>query len=149
MAPPGYFASAVVFGLLLVGAVVALARSFDWRVAGPTRSARGRRDRRDGFDAVADAARSPVAWLVGFFALALGGTAAVVAVVGGAPGPVRRGAWLGLGLVTAAVFAGYAFWGTYRSARSRGIESATAVLAGLWLLGSLFVLAVVVRLLTT
>lgn len=149
MASPGYLASAVVFGLVLVGVVVALARSFDWRVAGPARPARAARDRRDGFDVVADAARSPVAWLVGFLALALGGAAAAVVLVGGATGPVRQGTWLALGLVTAAVFGGYVFWGTYQSARSRGVGSATAVLAGLWLLGSLFVVAVIVRLVTS
>lgn len=143
MASPVYLASAVLFGVALVALGVALARSRDWQVYAPTT------EERDGFDVAEATMASETTWLWAFFLLALGVGAAAVLYVAVPAGVVRRTAWLAMGLVTAVLFGGFAFWGTYESVRHRGVESAAAALAGLWLVGSLFVVAVVVKLVTT
>ena len=142
MAPPVYLASAVLFGIALVALAATLARSRDWRVYAPPSEERG------GFDAAEATLQSPTAWLWTFLLLALGVGAAAVLYVADPAGVVRRSAWLAMGLATAVLFGGFAFWGTYESARHRGVGSAAAALAGLWLVGGLFVVAVVVKLLT-
>ncbi|WP_327053449.1 hypothetical protein [Halomicrococcus gelatinilyticus] len=142
MASPVYLASAALFGIALVALAATLARSRDWRVYAPPS------EERDGFDAAEATMQSPTTWLWAFLLLALGVGGGAVLYVAGPAGVVRRSAWLAMGIVTAVMFGGFAFWGTYESVRHRGVGSATAALAGLWLVGGLFVVAVVVKLLT-
>jgi hypothetical protein len=139
-----YLASAALTGGLLVALAVGIARTRHWHRSPPTED-------RDWFDFAESVAQSPTAWVVAFLALALGaGVGSILFVSGSAvPAIVHQGAFLLVVLLFVVSLGGYAFWGAYQAVRSRGVGSAQAALAGLWLVGSLFLLAVVVRLLTT
>lgn len=139
-----YLASAALTGGLLVALAVGIARGRNWQRSPSTSD-------RNWFDLAQSVTRSPTTWVVAFLALALGaGVGSVLFVSGSAvPGVVRRGALLLVVGLFAVSMGGYAFWGAYQAVRSRGVGSAQAALAGLWLVGVLFLVAVVVRLLTS
>ena len=146
MAPLTYVASTVLTGLVVVALVVAVARSREWRAAAATPG-----DVRTGgtspVTTLAAAAQSPLGWTVAFLVLVLGiGGGALAFVTGAIPSAVSQVAGVALVLVAAAVLGGYLFWGVYHSARYRGIESAQATGTGLWVLGMLLIVAIVVRL---
>ncbi|WP_049902189.1 hypothetical protein [Halococcus agarilyticus] len=146
MAPLTYIASTLVTGLIVVGLVAALARSREWRSAAATPGA----VRTGGTSAVTtltETARSPLGWTVAFLALVLvigGGTIAFM--TGAIPTAVGQALGVALVLVAATVMGGYLFWGVYHSARYRGIGSAQATGTGLWVLGMVLIVAIVVRL---
>jgi hypothetical protein len=100
-------------------------------------------------DRLAEVARTPVAWMVGFLALTLVAGAATVLAVGGygVAAGVSGGAAALLAAVGVAVLAGYLFYGTFAAARSRGLHSAQAAAFGSWALGLVLLLAVAASLL--
>ncbi|WP_135854247.1 hypothetical protein [Halorussus salinus] len=141
MAETAYLASALVTGVALLAVWAFVVRMEDWRHYDPASAG-------SGGSAPADATRatdSVAAWAAGFFLLVLvvgGGTvllvsdAALVAGVG----------WMGLALAFGALLVGFLLWGTYSSARFRGLQSAQAALLSAWVFGSLFVAAIVAKL---
>lgn len=148
MAETAYLASAVVTGAALLAVWTFVVRMEDWRHydAAPVESARGsRRGRRsDGprSDAPSD---SVAAWAAGFFLLVLvvgGGAVLLVSDVTLVAGV----GWLGLAVAFATVLLGFLLWGTYSSARFRGLRSAQAALLSAWVFGSLFVTIIVAKL---
>jgi hypothetical protein len=148
MAETAYLASAVVTGAALLAVWTFVVRMEDWRRydTAPVESARGgRRGRRSGgprSDAPSD---SVAAWAAGFFLLVLvvgGGAVLLVSDVTLLAGV----GWLGLAAAFAAVLLGFLLWGTYSSARFRGLRSAQAALLSAWVFGSLFVAVIVAKL---
>lgn len=142
MAPLTYTASTVLTGLVVV-LVVVLTRSREWRSAATTSGKRGAST----VATFTEAARSPLGWTVAFLVVVLGiGGGALAFVTGTLPPAVSRVAGLALVVVAAATMGGYLFWGVYHAARYRGIKSAQATGTGLWVLGLLLIVAIVVRL---
>ena len=144
MPETAYLASALVTGTALLAVWALVVRMEDWRRYDPAAAERAGADSADAVHA-ARATDSVAAWAAGFFLLVLvvgGGTlllvsdAALVAGVG----------WMGLAVAFAAVLVGFLLWGTYSSARFRGLQSAQAALLCAWVFGSLFVAAIAVKL---
>jgi hypothetical protein len=134
-----------VLGVALIAAVVVLTGrgSRQYSVAGGWTTGGGR-------SVVSRGADSPIVWTVAFLAAALAFGGAAVLFVGGAE--VSGMAGLGGAFLLAAailVFASYVFYGTFLSARNRGLKNAQAALIAVWALGSLFVLAVTLKLFGT
>jgi hypothetical protein len=138
-------AQTLILSTLLTGAVlllIALAavRWVDWQGYAL--------DSGDGPGLVSRVAGHPAAWVGGFLLLLVvfgGGAVAFVAGVG-LPEETVNALGLVLGAATAAVIAGYVFYGTYASARGRGRPTSVAVAEGSTLVGALFLLVITVRL---
>ncbi|KAB1194151.1 hypothetical protein GJR96_12205 [Haloferax sp. MBLA0076] len=98
---------------------------------------------------VADWADDPTVLSVVFLLLALGFGAIAVLFMGGGGISAEMASAAGVALVTATllVVVGYLFYGTYHTARSRGLQRSQAALVGSWVLGLLFVGGVALRLL--
>lgn len=146
MAQEALFAG-LVFGVALAAAVVLTGRGRrEYSVAGgwATRTGTGTRP-----SALSRAADSPAAWTAAFVVVALAFGGAAVLFVAGGDVPAGLAAAGGAFLLAAAVlvFGLYVFYGTFVSARGRGLKNAQAALLGVWALGSLFVLAVALKLL--
>ena len=135
MAESTYIASALVTGGLLLGVILLASRLEDWREydfavpKGRSRTA-----------AMAD---SPAAWTAIFLIVALvAGGGAVLLVSDFAFMAALGGSWVPLVGVFGVLLGAYLLWGTYSSARFRGLHSAQAALLSAWLFGVLFVAAV-------
>ncbi|USZ69836.1 hypothetical protein NGM10_15635 (plasmid) [Halorussus salilacus] len=141
MAETAYIASALATGVLLVGVFLLVSRAEDWRgVDLPSDGPRGR---------TAQLADSPAAWTAGFLALAFAvGGGAVVLVSDASLAAGIGDSWVALVAAFAVMLGAYLLWGTYNSARVRGLHSAQAVLVSAWLFGLLFVAAVALDLVT-
>ncbi|WP_101298305.1 hypothetical protein [Halegenticoccus soli] len=141
MAQLAYFVSTVLMGLFLLAVAVSLARGGGWRQYRVD-------DRRSTSDALARVAGSPTAWTVGFLLLVFVSAATAVLFVSGAgvPESIKGAVGFVLAGVGLSVLAAYLVFGIYRSARYRGLKSAQAAAASVWVLGLLFVLAVVLKL---
>lgn len=135
MAESAYIASALVTGGLLLGVLLLVSRLENWRqydLAVPETRSR-----------TADIADSPAAWTAGFLLLALVAGGGAVLLVSDAPLlAALGGSWVPLVGVFGALLGAYLLWGTYSSARFRGLHSAQAALLSAWLFGMLFVAAV-------
>ncbi|WP_224332780.1 hypothetical protein [Haloprofundus halobius] len=136
----------VLFGILLVATVGYISRH-EWRqyaVAGGENVSR-----RDGRSLASRTVNSPAAWSVAFvLAVVAVGGATVVFVSGTAvPGWATRtaGAVLAAGFVLGLAL--YLFYGSFVSARGRGLNRAQAAAVGSWALGLLLIAAVVLKLL--
>lgn len=139
MAEIGYLASALVTGGVLLAVWTLLVRQANWRSYGPeTLGSTGGWGGR---------LNSPATWSAGFVLLTfvVGGSAvlfvsdhALAASVGG---------WLLTAATFGVLLVGFALWGTYSSARHRGHHSARAAMLSAWVLGSLFVTVVAMKLL--
>jgi hypothetical protein len=140
MAQAEYLLSTLVTGGLLLGVAVAIGRAigpgfrFD---AGPERPSLSRR--------LAD---DPRVWMLSFLALVLVFGGGAVVFVGGFELPSMAVTLAGAALVggTLVVLVGYVFYGTYMAARSRGRPSSMAAAQGATALGTLFLVALVVKL---
>lgn len=139
--------STALMSLALILVAVASARRGTATSAGAARP--GEEAHGDAFDAAASRfaaiARSPLVWTVTFVVVSVG--VGVAAVVVGTEATVLDG---NVDLLFYAVVAGalglYICWGTYAGLRYRGLGNAPAVAGGIWTLGLLLILTVVVRL---
>jgi hypothetical protein len=128
------------FGLLLVGVAGYLSRH-EWRGYSPL-------IQRSGRSSMAERALShPATWTAVFLLAVVGFGVAVVATVSGDIGAATQqlavlllAAGTGLGLVF------YLFYGTFVSARNRGLESSQAAALGSWAIGLLFIVVVALKL---
>lgn len=144
MAQLGYLASTLLMGLFLV-AVVAFLRLAERREYSPSLTG----PESSGSEALREAFRSPVAWIVVFLAITFATGLAAVAYVGGlVPAEVGTAAGPVLAAVVAVLVGGYLLWGVYSTARARGLQNAAAVMVSAWALGLLLVTAIAVHLLT-
>jgi cbb3-type cytochrome oxidase subunit 3 len=153
MAGISYLLSTVVMGLFLIG-VVAYARSGNRRQQPSTESRRpelteSSDDETDVlaryFTAATGVARNPNTWYIAFFLLVFGFAGGAIFLVTSSP-EIGGLVFLGLALAFAVVLCAFLVWGIYRSGRTRGLKSAQAAMAGAWALGSLLVIAIVVKL---
>lgn len=147
MAAIGYMMSALMMGVVLVALVATLARGRQWRTP-PT--GEGGEARAESIAAtVAEMARTPLAWTVGFLVLALVfGTATVAFVAGGVPSAIAQGVGIAVALLFASVLGTYVLWGVYHSVRNRDVPNAQAAMVSLWVVGLLLIGVVVVQLVT-
>lgn len=145
MAELTYIASALLTGLFLVGLVAALTRNRRWRsYAGDA----GMSDV-DTYATLRRMAGTPLAWTVAFLVLAsVVGSGALAFVTGGLPSGVSQGAGVAMAAVALSALCVYLFWGVYHSARYRGLKDAQAAAVGMWVFGTLLIVAIVLRLLT-
>ncbi|WP_266079939.1 hypothetical protein [Haladaptatus caseinilyticus] len=151
MAPVEYVASALVMGFLLTVLGLALVRARDWqRYILPKQPGANWSDGEAEFELLRAVATNSTVWVLSFILLSLGIGAGAVLFVSGTtvPASLRQNAWLSVVSLSIALVAGYIFWGTYQSSRYRGLDSAQATLAALWVWGILFIVAVVLKLVT-
>jgi hypothetical protein len=135
---------------VLTGVVLVVTMAFlsgrGWREYTPA-SLGGSAGSRDG-PALADLAGNPTVWVVAFLAAVGVFGGATVAFVGGAgdAGGVVGAAGLVLLVAAGLVAVGYLFFGTFIAARGRGLGNAAAAALGSWVLGLLFIVVLVVKL---
>ncbi|WP_137286183.1 hypothetical protein [Halorussus salinisoli] len=141
MARTAYLVSALVTGVVLLGVWAFVARMEDWRRYDSSASG-GRRDPTDG-TGVTD---SVGAWVAGFLLLVFVAAGGAVLLVSDAAVASAVGSWVALAGMFGVLIVGFLLWGTYSSARFRGLQSAQAALLSAWLLGSLSVAAIAVKL---
>lgn len=139
-----YLASALLTGLLLVAIVAAVVRARQWRSYSAGWGGDSGRDRGA---AIAELARTPLAWTVAFLVL-LGvvGAGTLAFVIGSIPAGVSRAAGMALAAVVAAGLCGYLFWGVHHATRNRGFKRAQAAAVGVWTLALVFVGVIVAQL---
>ncbi|MFC7078986.1 hypothetical protein [Halorussus caseinilyticus] len=140
MARTAYLTSALVTGVVLLAVWVAVARMEEWRHYDRSASETPARPGETG------ASESVGAWVAGFLLLVLVAGGGAVLLVSDPAVASAVGSWVALAVVFAVVLVGFLLWGTYSSARFRGLRSAQAALLSAWLFGSLFVAAVAVKL---
>ncbi|MFB6206553.1 MAG: hypothetical protein ABEJ05_08530 [Haloglomus sp.] len=143
MAQAGLLASTVLMGVLTAGVVMLLARGRGWRHYTPTDLPA----RRDDVTPVID---RPGLMATGFIAAVFVVGGAVVLLAGGLATIGTAAPSIDMAVAVSALLAlliaGYAFAGSYSTARSHGAGNAQALLVGLWALGLLFVLAIAAKL---
>lgn len=136
-----YITSALVMGGLLVVIGVAMA----------TRRRHDRSVRTDGGQPAVGrmqrAAGDPLVWSLAFVLLAAAGVGGTLLIVTGVTLPVVPPGFgsLLVGISAAAVLV-YLCWGCYHASRYRGLHKPAALAVAAWVAGSLFVLAIVLRL---
>lgn len=139
MAETAYLMSAVVTGALLVTVWTFVSRMENWRsykLPNAELDAHG-----------SNLADSAGVWAAGFFLLvAVVGGGAVLAVSNPSLASAV-GSWVAVAAVFAVLLFAYLIWGTYSSVRHRGLHSAQAALVSAWLVGSLVLVAITVKLL--
>lgn len=141
MAETGYLVSALLTGLLLVSVWVLVSQLENWQRYNLSKAVR-RRDAASLFD-------SPTAWIVGFLALVGVAGGGAVLLVSGASVTAAVGDWVAAAGAFGVLLLGFLLYGTYDSARNRGVHSAQAALLSAWLFGSLFVAGIAVKLLVS
>jgi len=133
--------STLLMGGVLLAIVVAIGLVRDWeRSPGPDT---------DRATSVAGVLSSPVAWTLGFFALALLFAVSAIGYVGGSD-VIGIGAATGELILVAGfglVMTGFLFAGLYAAARNRGMKSAQAAGSGSIVIGLLAVVVISIRLL--
>ncbi|ADQ67151.1 hypothetical protein C499_05328 [Halogeometricum borinquense DSM 11551] len=133
-----------VLGVSLIAAVVVLIGR-GWR----NYSVAGGWTTRESGSVLTRGADSPMMWTAAFLVAALAFGTAAVLFVAGAEVPEGMAAIGGAFLVagTTLILILYVFYGTFVSARSRGLKNAQAAFLGAWALGMLFVVAIALKLL--
>jgi hypothetical protein len=141
MAESAYLASAFVTGALLLVVWVLVSRMENWRsyeLSTRTLAPEG--------GSLAD---SPAAWTAGFFLMVLVAGGGALLVVSDVELAASLGGWTVIAGVFGVLLLGYLVYGTYDSARNRGLHSSQAALLSAWLIGSLIVVAIAAKLLFT
>lgn len=155
MAESAYLVSALVTGTLLLVVWGFILRLEDWRhyELAPSRPSRGAGavERRGGERALVERGSvehddSMMAWTLGFLLLVLVAGGGAVLLVSDVALAASFGDWTTLVGVLGALLVAYLLWGTYSSARYRGLPSAHAALLSAWLFGSLVVAGIAVKL---
>ena len=139
MAESAYLASAFVTGALLLAVWVLVSRMENWRsyeLSGVNLGGEG--------GSLAD---SPAAWTAGFLLMVLVAGGGALLLVSDAEFAASVGGWMAVAAIFGVLLVGYLVYGTYDSARSRGLHSAQAALLSAWLFGSLIVVAIAAKLL--
>jgi hypothetical protein len=141
-----YLASTGVMGLLVVGVLLWLGRARGWYQYSPTVSSGGwspgvRRE-----NTLARLAGNTSAWVVAFTLLVVGFVVGVVALISA---PDGSGGLAGTALAAGGgvVLVGYLLFGVYISAKRRGHPSSLAAAESATVAGTLFLVAITVRLL--
>lgn len=134
----------VVAGVVLI-ATVAFLSSRGWRQYAPSAlAASGEGDR----SVMAELAGNQTVWVLAFLAaIAVFGGGTVMAVGGGPSAEMAGTAGLLLLAAAGVVAVGYLFFGTFIAAKGRGLGNAAAAMFGSWVLGLLFIVVLVVKLL--
>lgn len=142
MAEYGYIVSSLLTGVVLIMLVFILARARQWRTSS-TGVNRGSGKHVDDNVAtiIVRIARTPLAWTVGFLALVVIFGAGTVAFVAG-----MNGAGVAVAIIFASALGAYLLWGVYHSARHRDLSDAQATLLSLWVIGFLFIAAIILNL---
>lgn len=138
------FLITVLTGAALVATVVLL-NAHGWRQYTPTSLGERSAER----SVLADATENPTVWVLAFLAAVAvfgGGTIAFVSGGGSVPESVVQTGGLVLGVAAAVVTIGYLFFGTFIAARGRGLGNAAAAALGSWVLGLVFIVVLVVKL---
>jgi hypothetical protein len=146
MANTAYLASVVVTGAVLLGVWAFVARMENWRHYEPASGRAGRETARSSDSRRADATESVGAWIAGFLLLVAVAGGGAVLLVSDAALTAALGGWVALAAVFGVLLGAFLLWGTYSSARHRGLPSAHAALLSAWLFGSLFVTVIAVNL---
>ena len=130
----------LLFGLLLVG-IAAYLSGHGWRRYAPLL---------EGVDTRSSLRRaldSPAVWTVAFLVVVVAAALGALAFVAGEiPAETQQAAGLFLAAGTAVGITLYLFYGTFVSARSRGLKSSQAAALGSWAVGLLFIVVVVFKL---
>jgi hypothetical protein len=138
MAETAYLTSSLLTGALLLAVWVLVLRMENWRYYEPSND--GRENSR------ADAGDSIGAWVAGFLGLALVVGGGAVLLVSDASLAAAVGSWVALVALFGVLLGAYLLWGTYSSARFRGLPSAHAALVSAWLFGILSVAVIAIKL---
>jgi hypothetical protein len=158
MAETTYLVSAILTGALLLAVGAVVLRIENWRryeLAGGAGAGGAGVGGRAGADGGQSYARPPDgdtpgdsvgAWSAGFLALVAVAGGGAVLLVSDAGLASAVGSWLALAVVFGVLLGAFLLWGTYSSARFRGLPSAHAALVSAWLLGTLFVTGIAVKL---
>ncbi|WP_276302364.1 hypothetical protein [Halorussus lipolyticus] len=153
MAETAYLTSALVTGALLLAVWTLVLRMENWRRYELAGGGAGGADGRAGTDgggrtrrAGANADDSVGAWVAGFVLLAALAGGGAVLLVSDPALAAAVGNWVALALVFGVLLGGFLLWGTYSSARFRGLPSAHAALVSAWLFGALFVAGIAAKL---
>ncbi|MFB6281121.1 MAG: hypothetical protein ABEH40_03785 [Haloferacaceae archaeon] len=132
-------------GLLLIGAIAALIGRGSRGYSLPRRVTSGD----EGPSLLGRIARSPAVWTLTFVVAALGLAGAALAVAGvvALPDGTKAAAGVALAAGTGLLLAFYLFYGTFASARARGLGNSQAAMIGSWVIGLLFVVVIALKLL--
>jgi hypothetical protein len=132
----------VLFGVAVV-AIVAYVSGQGWRHYTPS----GRFRRVDGPSAFRRALGDPAVWTLAFvLGVVAAGAATVTFVSGGIPDALQQNAGLFLAVGAAVVLTAYLFYGTFVSARNRGLKNSQAAALGSWSVALLALAAIVFKL---
>lgn len=130
-------------GLVLVATVVFLSGR-GWRQYTPAPIGGSARD--DG-SAVVELAENPTVWVLAFLAaIGVFGGATIAFVGGGVSESTIQLGGIVLLVAGGLVAVGYLFFGTFIAARGRGLGNAAAAALGSWVLGLVFIVVLVVKL---
>lgn len=141
MAELAYLTSALVTGALLLVVWALVARMENWRSYELTIADLAPED-----GSLAD---SPAVWTLGFLLMTLVAGGGAVLLVSDVSLAANLGGWIAMAGVFGVFLLGYLLYGTYSSARNRGLHSSQAALLSAWLFGSLVVVAIAAKLLFT
>lgn len=132
-------------GILLIGVIAALIGRGSRGYSLPRRVTSGDEEP----SLLARAAGSPAVWTVTFVVAALGLAGAALAVAGVVTLSDGATAAAGAALAggTGLLLAFYLFYGTFASARARGLGNSQAAMIGSWVIGLLFVAVIALKLL--
>jgi hypothetical protein len=131
----------VLFGVALIATVAYLSRS-GWRRASPA-TLGGREDA----SPVERAGNEPMVWTVAFLSAIVAAGLATVAFVGqGFPEGTQGIAGVILVAGGGAVLVGYLFYGTFISARNRGLLHSQAAALGAWMVALLGIVVITLKL---
>ncbi|WP_129113440.1 hypothetical protein [Halegenticoccus tardaugens] len=140
MAQMVYFVSTVLMGAILIAVAIGLSRGANWRRDRST-------ERWGASESITRTVRSQTLWISSFLLLVFVLAGSVVVFVNPeAPAQIRGAMVFVLAGAGLSALGAYLAYGIYASARYRGWKSAQAAAASAWILGLLFVLAVVVKL---
>lgn len=142
MAAITYLASMALMALFLLVIAGAVAVGRDWQSYTPTFHS-------DGRSRLSEAAESETVWVVAFIvgALVVGGGATLLASGDSFDPAIAQAGGIAVGIALALAFVFYVFYGAYRAAKARGLQKAAAVMAGSWVLGSVLIAVIAVKLL--
>lgn len=148
MADTAYLTSALVTGAALLAVWAFVARMENWRSYDPATGGAASGGPRDADSAVrgADSSESVGAWVAGFLGMVAVAGGGAVLLVSDAALTAGLGSWVALAAVFGVLLGAFLLWGTYSSARHRGLPSAHAALLSAWLFGVLFVVGVAANL---